>query len=359
MLFENELAALRNLEANGSSRRSTIDATWPLAEGESGSREGDRPDLRRSRNGGQRRRAHRRFCRIARSITRNVAVPMLLATGAVHHHLIRAGQRMKASIICETGEARDTHQIACLIGYGASAICPYLGFETRPRNHRADEGRARSRRIAKAGADPAKLAKAEAALKEAEALTYAKAVKNVRKALEDGLLKIMSKMGISVLGSYHGAQIFEAIGIGEAGHRRMLRSHAFAGRRHRLRGDRPRIAHAACSKAFAAVPAGSREACNGRSTTPGTTASAAPASATPSPRRSSSPSTRFVKTGNPDDYKKYVDAVCAQFSRSPSRTCWSSCRRRRADPDRRSRVASKISASRFTTAGMSLGALCP
>jgi glutamate synthase (NADPH/NADH) large chain/glutamate synthase (ferredoxin) len=69
-----------------------------------------------------------------------VAAPMLLATGAVHHHLIRTGKRMKASIVCETGEARDVHQMACLIGYGASAICPYLGYETVPRIDRADEG---------------------------------------------------------------------------------------------------------------------------------------------------------------------------------------------------------------------------
>ena len=57
---------------------------------------------------------------------------MLLATGAVHHHLIRAGKRMKASLICETGEARDTHQLACLIGYGASAVHPYVALRFRP-----------------------------------------------------------------------------------------------------------------------------------------------------------------------------------------------------------------------------------
>ncbi len=60
----------------------------------------------------------------------HVAIPMLLATGAVHHHLTRAGKRMKCSIICDTGEARDVHQIACLIGYGASAVCPYIAYET-------------------------------------------------------------------------------------------------------------------------------------------------------------------------------------------------------------------------------------
>ncbi len=60
----------------------------------------------------------------------HLAIPMLLATGAVHHHLTRVGKRMKCSIICESGEARDVHQIACLIGYGASAVCPYLAYAT-------------------------------------------------------------------------------------------------------------------------------------------------------------------------------------------------------------------------------------
>ena len=55
---------------------------------------------------------------------------MLLAVGAVHHHLIRIGKRMRAWLVCETGEARDVHQMACLIGYGAAAICPYVAFET-------------------------------------------------------------------------------------------------------------------------------------------------------------------------------------------------------------------------------------
>ena len=60
----------------------------------------------------------------------NVPVPMLLAMGAVHHHLTRVGKRMRVSIICETGEARDVHHMACLIGYGASSIVPYLAYET-------------------------------------------------------------------------------------------------------------------------------------------------------------------------------------------------------------------------------------
>ncbi len=117
----------------------------------------------------------------------NVAVPMLLAIAATHHHLIRAGKRMKVSLVCETGEARDVHHMACLIGFGASAVCPYLAFETCREILEKDS---------------------------TIGLSLEHARKNYLKALESGLLKIMSKMGISVLGSYRGAQVFEAIGLG-------------------------------------------------------------------------------------------------------------------------------------------------
>jgi glutamate synthase (NADPH/NADH) large chain/glutamate synthase (ferredoxin) len=113
-------------------------------------------------------------------------IPMLLATGAVHHHLIRIDLRSKASFICETAECRDTHQLACLLGYGASAVNPYASFATLNEL----------------------LAKGE--LKVADAAT---AAKNYRYALEKGLLKIMSKMGISTLASYSGSQTFQAIGL--------------------------------------------------------------------------------------------------------------------------------------------------
>ncbi|HWP34808.1 MAG TPA: glutamate synthase large subunit [Thermodesulfobacteriota bacterium] len=112
-------------------------------------------------------------------------IPMLLAVGAVHHHLIRAGLRMRTSLVVETGEAREVHQVACLIGYGASAVNPYLALAT-VRAICAEEG-----------------------------LDVPKATANFVKALEKGLLKVMSKMGISTLNSYHGAQIFEAIGLSE------------------------------------------------------------------------------------------------------------------------------------------------
>ena len=98
----------------------------------------------------------------------NVAVPMVLAMGAVHHHLRRVGKRMKASMICETAEARDVHQVACLIGFGASCVNPYLAFET-------------IRELIEKGAVEPDLGKVT--------MSY-------KKALENGLLKIMSKMGI-------------------------------------------------------------------------------------------------------------------------------------------------------------------
>jgi len=115
-------------------------------------------------------------------------IPMLLAVSSVHHHLIRESRRMKTSIIAETGDARDVHHFAALIGFGASAINPYLAFATIRSQHKAgmfdDE--------------------------DVEHLLSAYA-----KAVDTGILKIMSKMGISAISSYHGAQIFEALGIGE------------------------------------------------------------------------------------------------------------------------------------------------
>ncbi len=115
------------------------------------------------------------------------AIPMLLAVGAVHHALSRAGKRMRCSIVAETGEARDVHQTACLISYGASAVCPYLAYETA--REMLDKGTL------------------------GENASLSQAILKYKAALEKGLLKIMSKMGISVIGSYRGAQIFEAIGI--------------------------------------------------------------------------------------------------------------------------------------------------
>ncbi|MGV8882114.1 MAG: glutamate synthase large subunit [Rhodoglobus sp.] len=113
-------------------------------------------------------------------------IPSLLSLSAVHHHLIRAQNRMKVGIIVEAGDVREVHHVALLVGYGASAINPYLAMETA-------EELVRSGMI--------------------HSLTPEKAVKNLIKALGKGVLKIMSKMGISVVGSYAGAQTFEAVGL--------------------------------------------------------------------------------------------------------------------------------------------------
>jgi glutamate synthase (ferredoxin) len=123
-------------------------------------------------------------------------IPPMLAVGAVHHHLIRQGLRMKVSIVSDTAQAWSTHHFACLIGYGASAVCPYLALET----------------VRQWWSDSRTKALMERGKIKAASLSAVQA--NFRKAIEDGLLKILSKMGISLLSSYHGAQIFEAIGIG-------------------------------------------------------------------------------------------------------------------------------------------------
>ncbi|MBV8886476.1 MAG: glutamate synthase large subunit, partial [Chroococcidiopsidaceae cyanobacterium CP_BM_RX_35] len=123
-------------------------------------------------------------------------IPPLLAVGAVHHHLIRQGLRMKAAIIVDTAQCWSTHHFACLIGYGANAVVPYLALET-VRHWWSDP---KTQQFMERGKIPA--------------ITIEKALLNYCQAIESGILKILSKMGISLLSSYHGAQIFEAIGIG-------------------------------------------------------------------------------------------------------------------------------------------------
>src|SRR5262249_38293202 len=121
----------------------------------------------------------------------HVPIPSLLATAAVNHHLIRAGLRVKCGIVVETGEAREVHHFALLVGYGAAAVNPYLALETY-------RGLAAEGMLVDAHGRP---------------LELEKAFKNYAKAINSGLLKVFSKMGISTLLSYRGAQIFEAIGL--------------------------------------------------------------------------------------------------------------------------------------------------
>ncbi|XP_031121832.1 ferredoxin-dependent glutamate synthase, chloroplastic [Ipomoea triloba] len=125
------------------------------------------------------------------------AIPILLAVGAVHQHLIQNGLRMSASIVADTAQCFSTHQFACLIGYGASAICPYLALETC-RQWRLSN---KTVNLMRNGKMPT--------------VTIEQAQKNFCKAIKSGLLKILSKMGISLLSSYCGAQIFEIYGLGK------------------------------------------------------------------------------------------------------------------------------------------------
>jgi glutamate synthase (ferredoxin) len=123
-------------------------------------------------------------------------IPPLLAVGAVHHHLIREGLRMKASLVVKTAQCWSTHHFACLIGYGAGAVCPYMALDT-VRDWWSDP---KTQQFMTRG--------------QIKTLTLEEAIANYRQAVESGLLKILSKMGISLLSSYQAAQIFEAIGIG-------------------------------------------------------------------------------------------------------------------------------------------------
>ncbi|MGP4992413.1 glutamate synthase large subunit [Glutamicibacter ardleyensis] len=115
-------------------------------------------------------------------------IPSLLLTSAVHHHLLKSSNRTRVSLIIESGDAREVHHIAALIGYGASAINPYLALESV--EEMAEQG-------------------------ELSGVDGALASSNLRKALGKGVLKIMSKMGISTVSSYCGAQTFEAIGLSQ------------------------------------------------------------------------------------------------------------------------------------------------
>ena len=117
----------------------------------------------------------------------SLPVHSMLATGAVHHHLIRCGLRIDANIVVESASARDSHHFACLLGFGATAVYPYLAYSVL-----------------------------EELIRSGEVLGEpSTCYKNYRKGINKGLLKIMSKMGISAVSSYRGAQLFEAVGLAQ------------------------------------------------------------------------------------------------------------------------------------------------
>jgi glutamate synthase (NADPH/NADH) large chain len=186
ILTNADLEKIRSIEqlVDGAFRTVTIDCTWPAAEGAAGLET-----------------AVKRICQDATDAVladhnilvlsdraasaERIPVPAALATAAVHHHLIRQGLRMQTGLVVETGEARQVHHFCVLAGYGAEAVNPYMAFET------LEEIRERQD------------------LK----LTPYDVRKNYIKAVNKGVLKVMSKMGISTYQSYCGAQIFDAVGL--------------------------------------------------------------------------------------------------------------------------------------------------
>ncbi|MFZ1153862.1 MAG: glutamate synthase large subunit [Solirubrobacteraceae bacterium] len=194
ILLNRELETLRHISHDVFSSR-TLDITWPIAEGPEGLAQ-----------------ALARVCAQAHeAIAEGVniiilsdrllgparaAIPSLLAVSSVHHHLVREGTRLRAGIVLESGEPREVHHFATLIGYGASAINPYVMLET------LDElvMQGRITRPSEDGGPQIPLAPEQAA-------------QNTIKAIGKGLLKTISKMGISTIQSYRGAQIFEAVGL--------------------------------------------------------------------------------------------------------------------------------------------------
>ena len=186
ILTNEELASLKHMDHRGWKTR-TIDITWPRSEGEAGLV-----------------KALDRICSEAESAidegyslivlsdremsADRVAVSTLLACGAVHQHLVKQAKRTRIGIVLETGEAREVHHHCLLIGYGADAINPYLAFEA----------------IWQARSDG-----------RLEDLTNEQITDAYRLGVKKGMLKVMAKMGISTLQSYKGAQIFEAVGLGD------------------------------------------------------------------------------------------------------------------------------------------------
>jgi len=193
ILLNRALETLRHVSHEEFAAR-TIDITWPVADGVAGIDDA----LARVCS-----EAHDAIAAGVNIIVlsdrllspRRAPIPSLLAVAAVHHHLVREGTRLRAGIILESGEPREVHHFATLIGYGASAINPYLMLETL-------DGLVFDGLITRVGQDGGEVS-----------LTPEEAAQNLIKALGKGLLKTISKMGISTIQSYCGAQIFEAVGL--------------------------------------------------------------------------------------------------------------------------------------------------
>ena len=189
ILTDGDLAKIRSIESlvDGAFRTATLDTTWDAKTGAQGMA-----------------LALERLCYAATDAVladntililsdravgpERIAIPVLLATAAIHHHLTRQGLRMQTGLVIETGEAREVHHVCVLAGYGAEAVNPYLAFETLE----------------------------QLRVTTGSSLSAYEVQKNYIKAVGKGVLKVMSKMGISTYQSYCGAQIFDAVGLSSA-----------------------------------------------------------------------------------------------------------------------------------------------
>ena len=186
ILSNPELAAIKDIDHRGWNTK-TIDITWPKTEGNAGL------EKALDRICAETEQAIEENAELVILSDRNaspdrIALPALLATGAVHQHLIRLAQRTRIGLVLETGEAREVHHHCLLIGFGADAINPYLAFESLWQARR--DG-----------------------LLDNDLADDNTVVETYRKAVGKGMLKVMAKMGISTLQSYKGGQIFEAVGL--------------------------------------------------------------------------------------------------------------------------------------------------
>ncbi len=185
ILSNADLEKIRSISDMGDHFKSlTLDASWPAADGAAGM-EAAIDAICSQADGAVRDGINIIILSDRRAGADRIPIPSLLACAAVHHHLIREGLRTSVGLVVESAEPREVHHFACLAGYGAEAINPYLAFET----------------LAAMTAElPQKLDEKEI-------------IKRYIKGIDKGLLKVMSKMGISTYQSYCGAQIFDAVGL--------------------------------------------------------------------------------------------------------------------------------------------------
>ena len=194
VLLPEEMSALRNVAGFSTV---TLDAVWNPARGVDGLAHGLRT-LRRSAERAARRGAHILVVSDRTVTSTKAPIPMLLAIGAVRQHLVETGLRARVGLVAEAGDAFDIHHLATLVGYGAEAVHPWLALESIEAafdtSTRRESGARREQDAIRPSAPAARV--------------------RYREAAEKGMLKILSKMGISTLSSYCGAQIFEALGLG-------------------------------------------------------------------------------------------------------------------------------------------------